>query len=417
MGLGFLCLSVTAGGSFKKPYASAGGAARPVVGARVKIFSCGALAGETLTDVNGRTEKFPLDFKDVPAVPYAAFDAEISAHRHAAVRLNGIKIFNGETALLPVRLLPDSGGKFLYTVPAHRLTAQKTEHSCEHPCERARECPADYAGFTREISIPEKITVHLGKPNENAANVSVNFRDYIKNVCAHEAYPTWPHAALEAIIYCQTSFALNRLFTGWYKRKRFDITNDASFDQQYVHGSHTFEKIDALADKIFNRFVRFENHREPFFDKTGHWYAGAARMAEQGYNALEILRHFISKDIQIMETLNIESAGKEYPGHPLREGMSGEHVSHLQRCLKEICANYPGVPAARDDGYFGPETAAAVNAFLQTDTGIVDKTGWYKISFPKKRRAPDLAGTRRNVSLLEIAAIAQIYRQFNRFRI
>ena len=39
--------------------------------------------------------------------------------------------------------------------------------------------------------IPETITVHLGRPNESAQNVTVSFRDYIANVASSEVYPTW----------------------------------------------------------------------------------------------------------------------------------------------------------------------------------------------------------------------------------
>ncbi|MGN1410207.1 MAG: spore cortex-lytic protein, partial [Eubacteriales bacterium] len=37
--------------------------------------------------------------------------------------------------------------------------------------------------------IPETITVHLGKPDEPARNVTVPFADYIKNVASSEIYP------------------------------------------------------------------------------------------------------------------------------------------------------------------------------------------------------------------------------------
>lgn len=40
--------------------------------------------------------------------------------------------------------------------------------------------------------IPAKITVHLGRPQSNAENVTVSFVDYIKNVASSEIYPTWP---------------------------------------------------------------------------------------------------------------------------------------------------------------------------------------------------------------------------------
>ena len=50
------------------------------------------------------------------------------------------------------------------------------------------------------FTIPEYITVHLGPPNSNAQNITVPFRDYIKNVASSEIYPTWPESALRANI-------------------------------------------------------------------------------------------------------------------------------------------------------------------------------------------------------------------------
>lgn len=38
--------------------------------------------------------------------------------------------------------------------------------------------------------IPETITVHLGTPDSNAANVTVDFHTYVKNVASSEIYPT-----------------------------------------------------------------------------------------------------------------------------------------------------------------------------------------------------------------------------------
>ena len=42
--------------------------------------------------------------------------------------------------------------------------------------------------------IPETITVHLGPPNSDAQNVTVDFMTYIKNVASSEIYPTWPYS-------------------------------------------------------------------------------------------------------------------------------------------------------------------------------------------------------------------------------
>ena len=52
-----------------------------------------------------------------------------------------------------------------------------------------------------EPYIPETITVHLGRPDSNAPNVTLPFVDYIKNVASSEIYPTWPENALRANIY------------------------------------------------------------------------------------------------------------------------------------------------------------------------------------------------------------------------
>lgn len=61
--------------------------------------------------------------------------------------------------------------------------------------------------------VPQRITVHLGAPNANAENVTVDFPDYVKNVASSEIYPTWDEDALRANIYAIVSFALNRIYS------------------------------------------------------------------------------------------------------------------------------------------------------------------------------------------------------------
>lgn len=67
--------------------------------------------------------------------------------------------------------------------------------------------------------IPQRITVHLGAPSSDAANVTVNFVDYVKNVASSEIYPTWEEAALRANILAIVSFALNRVYTEFYRSR------------------------------------------------------------------------------------------------------------------------------------------------------------------------------------------------------
>ena len=71
--------------------------------------------------------------------------------------------------------------------------------------------------------VPETITVHLGAPGESARNVVVPFAQYIKNVASHEIYPTWPESAIRANILAQISYALNRVYTEYYRARGYDF--------------------------------------------------------------------------------------------------------------------------------------------------------------------------------------------------
>ena len=118
-----------------------------------------------------------------------------------------------------------------------------------------------------EPFIPRDITVHLGRPEETANNVTVSFPDYIKNVVSSEIYPTWPENAIRANIYVIVSFALNRVYTEWYRSRGypFDITNSTQFDQKYIYGREIFENVGQLVDELFNSYVRRQGNVEPLF--------------------------------------------------------------------------------------------------------------------------------------------------------
>lgn len=115
--------------------------------------------------------------------------------------------------------------------------------------------------------IPTSITVHLGAPDEEARNVTVPFPDYIKNVASSEIYPTWPENALRANILAQISFALNRIYTEYYRSRGydFDITNSTALDQAFVYGRDVFENISQLVDEIFNNYIVREGNIEPLY--------------------------------------------------------------------------------------------------------------------------------------------------------
>ena len=146
-----------------------------------------------------------------------------------------------------------------------------------------------------EPYIPETITVHLGRPDADAMNVEVPFADYIKNVASSEIYPTWPEAALRANIYAIITFALNRIYTEWYRSRGypFDITDSTQYDQKYTYGREVFENINRLVDEQLNTYIRRQGTIEPLFaafcngttvtcEGLSQW--GTVGLAEQGYS-------------------------------------------------------------------------------------------------------------------------------------
>lgn len=243
--------------------------------------------------------------------------------------------------------------------------------------------------------IPETITVHLGLPDQPAENVTVNFLDYIKNVASSEIYPTWPESAIRANIYAQISYAINRVYTEWYRSKGydFDITNTTQYDQYFVKDREVFENISRIVDEIFNNYVVREGSVSPLFtaycngttsrcDGLSQW--GTVTLAEQGYTPLEILQFYYGDDIAIIKNAPIRPNVESYPGFPLKLGSSGNEVKTIQQQLNRIADAYPSIPKINDpNGIFGAQTEAAVkrfqNIFNLAHDGIVGKSTWYRI--------------------------------------
>ena len=65
------------------------------------------------------------------------------------------------------------------------------------------------------------ILVLYGKPNDYARNLRVPFPEYIKNVTTSEIYSNWPRNSLLANIHAIVTFALNRVYTEWYRSRGF----------------------------------------------------------------------------------------------------------------------------------------------------------------------------------------------------
>lgn len=242
--------------------------------------------------------------------------------------------------------------------------------------------------------VPQNITVHLGPPSSNAANVTVPFVNYVKNVASSEIYPTWDESALRANILAIVSFALNRVYTEFYRSRGydFDITSSTAYDQAYVNGRSYFENVSRLVDELFNDYLRRPGFVEPLAAKfcngttvtcegLSQW--GSQNLAQQGYSSDQILRSYYG-NVETVLNAPIRGITSSYPGSPLRIGSTGPNVVVLQVALNRISQNYPAIPKIpAADGIFGSRTEAAVRAFQQifglTADGIVGPATWYEI--------------------------------------
>lgn len=243
--------------------------------------------------------------------------------------------------------------------------------------------------------IPEYITVHLGPPDSNAQNVTVPFTYYIKNVASSEIYPTWNENAIRANIYAQISFALNRIYTEYYRARGydFDITNSTTIDQSFIYGRDIFENISQIVDDIFNNYIVRDNFVEPLYalycdgitatcDGLSQW--GSEELANMGYTPYEILTYYYGDNINIVRDAPVENISASYPDVPLSVGSYGNDVRTIQTRLNRISANYPAIPKiAAVNGNFSDNTEDAVISFQKifglTQDGIVGKATWYKI--------------------------------------
>ena len=357
---------------------------------------------ELTTDENGETRRVPLETVDkrfslnpeFTGTPFVSYNVLAQAEGFNSVYVSNIPVYDGESAVLPLMLVPMQDGQrsavqtdIVVGSPAVSMTGERNQ-------EGAEEEGAPYV--LRQVVIPDPITVHLGRPDAPGRNIQMSFPDYIKNAASSEIYPTWPKTALTANIYAIITFALNRIFTEWYKSRGypFDITNSTAYDQAYTYGGPVYESISQIVDEIFNEYVRRKGQNAPYFtsfcngttvtcDGLSQW--GTVTLAERGLTPLQILRSYYPKDIELASTDIITGSLTSYPGTPLRVGSTGLDVQTIQTYLNRIRRNYPAIPAITDAaGTFGDSTRAAVtkfqNIFGLAADGIVGKATWYKIS-------------------------------------
>jgi len=374
--------------------------ANPVRNATVQVLKNGNRIKEIKTNEEGRTETISLDTIDKSfsendqqqTRPYETYDVLVNALGLTETRIEGVQIFDGITSIQNIYMtsLDENTKEDIEVIPPNTLWGDYPPNM-EEPQEE---------GITpyvlQKVVIPENIIVHDGVPtNANAANYTISFIDYIKNVASSEIYSTWPEETIRANILAIISFALNRIFTEWYPSKGFDftITSTTSYDQKYTKNGTIFKNISDIVDEIFTNYIRSgfkpqpllahykSNTTEPGY--LSQW--GSKELGDKGYDALQILKYYYGNDINIYEA---ETTG-EYPfsfTKTLKEGDCSNEVYILQNVLNYIRGSYPGIPAIENpSGLFDNATKRAVlkfqSVFYLSQTGTVNKQTWYRISY------------------------------------
>ena len=377
--------------------------ALPLQGVRITVLDDeGNRVYELVTDENGETRRVALETvdkrfslnPDFTGTPFVSYNVLAQAEGFDSLYVSAIPVYDGQEAVLPLMLAPMQGqmrspiqSEIEVGAPAVSMPGDRDQEGSTGEEE---------AYVLRQVAIPNPITVHLGTPALSASNVQVSFPDYVKNVASSEIYPTWPDAALRANIYAIITFALNRIYTEWYRSKGygFDITNSTAYDQAFVYGRPIYGSISRIVDEIFNEYVRRRGQNAPYFTSfcngttatcqgLSQW--GTVSLANQGRTPIEILRAYYPNDIEIAETNIMTNMLVSYPGSPLRAGSTGLDVQTIQTYMNRIRQNYPAIPAITDEpGVFGESTRAAVTRFQSifnlVSDGIVGKSTWYKIS-------------------------------------
>jgi hypothetical protein len=379
----------------------------PIADALVRIAYSGEqnnIIGELRTDGSGLTEIIELSAPNIEyslqitnLQPYSEYDLTISADGYETAVFSHVEILPNvlaihEARLNPVTVSPTRGS--LFVILPHTLYY---EYPPKIPEEEIKPMGEPGEIVLSEVVVPEFIIVHDGAPTDTtAANHYVRFRDYIKNVASSEIYATWPENTIYANVLAILSFTLNRVFTEWYRNQgyNFTITSSTAFDHKWIDGRNIFENINFIVDSIFNNYLSRPNVIQPILTQycDGNrvqcpgWMTqwGSKTLGDQGYTAIQILRHFYGDSIYINVADEVAGVPSSWPGSDLSIGSSGENVRTIQEQLNRISEAYPAIPRIAVDGTYSQQTADAVRTFQgifnHPETGIVDFPTWYKIS-------------------------------------
>ncbi len=379
----------------------------PIQNANVRITYKGnpdSTVEQVSTNSSGQTEQVsldapPLELSLTPGIeqPYSEYNLLVTAPGYKPVEISGTEVLPDATAIQPVAMEPDEDNQPAenpIVIPDHTLYGNYPPKIAESEIK-----PVGESGeiVLSRVVVPQTVVVHDGVPTDpTASNYYVPYRDYIKNVASSEIYATWPRSTITANVLAIMSFTLNRVYTEWYRNQGYDftITSSTAFDHKWIYGRNIFDSISEVVDEIFDNYLSRPEVKQPILTQycdgrkvtCPNWMTqwGSCSLGERGYSPIEILRHFYGSDMYINTAEQISGIPASWPGYDLTIGASGQKVQQVQEQLDTIATVYSAIPRIAVDGFYGPDTAAAVrefqNIFGLPQTGVIDFATWYKIS-------------------------------------
>ena len=376
------------------------GVGSPAQGATVRVFNSDtkSIVSESQTDAQGQVKNIalitpPIEYSlqyGLPR-PFNQYDVQVIYQDYQSAYISNVQLFPEQTAIQNVLLLPSYNA---IDIPYPTLWGTYPPKIPESEVKRLP-LPTGQIVLPEPV-VPSLITVHEGRPEDSSAsNYTVGFQDYIKNVASCEIYSTWPREAIKANVFAILSFTLNRVYTEWYRGKGygFTITNSTAFDQAFSFGRNIFDEISEVVDEIFTTYISRPDLVQPLFTqycdgkrvKRAGWLSqwGSKELADQGLNALQILKTYYGSDIVLKQAKKVEGIPLSFT-NVLKIGSTGDAVKTIQQQLNTISNNYPLIKKVVVDGVYGASTAEAVRTFQQIfdlpETGEVNFPTWYSIS-------------------------------------
>ena len=376
------------------------GVGSPTQGATVRVLNSDtkSIVSESQTDAQGQVKNIalitpPIEYSlqyGLPR-PFNQYDVQVIYQDYQSVYISNVQLFPEQTAIQNVLLLPSYNA---IDIPYPTLWGTYPPKIPESEVKRLP-LPTGQVVLPEPV-VPSLITVHEGRPEDSSAsNYTVGFKDYIKNVASCEIYSTWPREAIKANVFAILSFTLSRVYTEWYRGKGygFTITNSTAFDQAFSFGRNIFDEISEVVDEIFTTYISRPDLVQPLFTqycdgkrvKRAGWLSqwGSKELADQGLNALQILKTYYGSDIVLKQAKKVEGIPLSFT-NVLKIGSTGDAVKTIQQQLNTISNNYPLIKKVVVDGVYGASTAEAVRTFQQIfdlpETGEVNFPTWYSIS-------------------------------------